>query len=161
MICKVCGREIANENANFCEYCGTSVRDGSIMPVSEEPVRVEYAAPQGNRSLNQADEMRYGGPAGMFAGAKAKTDADAEKEPTIPFGNWLITLLLPLIPMVGPLVYIVMLFVWAFGKAGSKTKRNWSRAQLIMLIVSLFMMGAVLGPMLSELMGGAAGAGMF
>lgn len=25
MICKVCGREIKNEEAHFCEYCGTSV----------------------------------------------------------------------------------------------------------------------------------------
>ena len=30
MICKVCGREIANENANFCEYCEASVKDGRV-----------------------------------------------------------------------------------------------------------------------------------
>ena len=33
MICKDCGREIVNDNANFCEYCGTSFR-GTMQQTS-------------------------------------------------------------------------------------------------------------------------------
>ena len=32
MVCRACGRTIANEDANFCEYCGTAtnVNRGNI-----------------------------------------------------------------------------------------------------------------------------------
>ena len=26
MVCRTCGRQVSNETANFCEYCGTSLR---------------------------------------------------------------------------------------------------------------------------------------
>lgn len=156
MICKVCGREIANENANFCEYCGSSVRDGSTVPMQEFPAMQNAVPQQEDKMYRDADG---GGTERMFG--RVASEAEQDKEPVIPFGNWMITLLLPLIPMIGPLVYIVMLFVWAFGKTGSRTKRNWSRAQLIMLVVSMIMLGTALAPIMNQLMGGAAGAGMF
>ena len=45
MKCTMCGREITNPDANYCDYCGTSVRAGGYweaepektVPVSEEP----------------------------------------------------------------------------------------------------------------------------
>ena len=45
--------------------------------------------------------------------------------------DWLITLLLMAIPVVG----IVLLFVYAFGNNENENKKNWAKAQLIMLAI--------------------------
>ena len=47
--------------------------------------------------------------------------------------DWLITLLLMAIPVVG----IVLLFVYAFGNNENVNKQNWAKAQLIMIGVVL------------------------
>lgn len=49
-------------------------------------------------------------------------------------GDWLVTMLLMIIPCVN----IVLLFVWAFGdKNGNINRRNWSRANLIIMGIVL------------------------
>ena len=55
--------------------------------------------------------------------------------------DWLITLLLMAIPVVG----IVMLFIYAFGNGENINKKNWAKAQLIMIaiIIGLFVVGAI------------------
>lgn len=45
--------------------------------------------------------------------------------------DWVITLIITAIPMVG----IVMLFVWAFGSDTNLNKRNWSKAALIIAAI--------------------------
>jgi len=47
--------------------------------------------------------------------------------------DWLITLLLMAIPVVG----IVLLFVYAFGNNENVNKQNWAKAQLIMIGIVL------------------------
>jgi len=37
MQCTMCGREITNPNANYCEYCGTSVGMLAYREVQSEP----------------------------------------------------------------------------------------------------------------------------
>jgi uncharacterized membrane-anchored protein len=49
--------------------------------------------------------------------------------------DWLITLLLMAIPVVG----IVLLFVYAFGNNENINKQNWAKAQLIMLAIVLIL----------------------
>ena len=48
-------------------------------------------------------------------------------------GDWLLTLLAAMIPCVG----IVLYFVWAFSKTTNVNRRNFCRAQLIMMGVVL------------------------
>ncbi|MCI8885939.1 MAG: hypothetical protein HFG87_08170 [Dorea sp.] len=48
-------------------------------------------------------------------------------------GDWLLTLLAAMIPCVG----IVLYFVWAFSKTTNVNRRNYCRAQLIMMGVVL------------------------
>ncbi|MDD4819317.1 MAG: hypothetical protein PHD21_00545 [Flavobacteriales bacterium] len=47
--------------------------------------------------------------------------------------DWLVTLLL----MIIPLVNIVLLFVWAFSSTENKNRSNWAKAELILLAVVL------------------------
>jgi cell division protein FtsW (lipid II flippase) len=58
-------------------------------------------------------------------------------------GDWLITILITAIPIVG----LVMLFVWAFGDNQNETKANWAKANLIwmvIMIVFVFIIWAVI-----------------
>lgn len=53
-----------------------------------------------------------------------------ENEKVMGIGDWILTFLV----MVIPLVNIIMVFVWAFG-AGNKNRSNWAKAVLIMWVV--------------------------
>lgn len=57
---------------------------------------------------------------------------------TVSTGKWLLYQLIPIIPVVGGIIYIVMLFVWGFGdSAKNETFRNWARSKLILAGISL------------------------
>jgi len=47
--------------------------------------------------------------------------------------DWLITMLIMAIPVVG----LVMLFVYAFGDSGNVNLKNWAKAQLIVMAIVL------------------------
>ena len=56
---------------------------------------------------------------------------ESSNQKPISVKDWLITLLLMAIPVVG----IVLLFVYAFGNNENVSKQNWAKAQLIMLAI--------------------------
>jgi len=53
------------------------------------------------------------------------------REPVLSVGDWMITILITAIPIVG----LVMLFVWAFGDGQNLTKANWAKAKLICALI--------------------------
>lgn len=62
--------------------------------------------------------------------------------------EWLICLLIMLIPLVN----IVMIFVWAFGGNTKKSISNFYKANIIFLAVNLVIMGILWGTLLIGLM---------
>ena len=82
--------------------------------------------------------------------------AERESSP-ISLGDWMITLLILCIPLVG----IIMLFVWGFADGTHPSKRNFCRAYLIWMLIGivvfvLFMiMGGMAALMGSRALGGA------
>jgi len=52
--------------------------------------------------------------------------------PAMSLKDWIITLLITWIPLVG----IVMLFVWAFSSDTNENKRNWAKAFLIIQLIA-------------------------
>lgn len=64
-------------------------------------------------------------------------------------GDWLITFLIQIIPLVG----LVMLFVWAFGGDTHPSKKTWAQASLlwivIMIILAIIFFAAVWGVIMS------------
>ncbi|MCR5417039.1 MAG: hypothetical protein K6E79_09610 [Pseudobutyrivibrio sp.] len=68
---------------------------------------------------------------------------------TVSLGEWMLTYLLMLIPIVN----IVMLFVWAFGNS-KESKKNWARATLIWYVIAI-VIGIALGGMLGAALGSA------
>jgi hypothetical protein len=47
--------------------------------------------------------------------------------------EWVITLLIRVIPVVG----FVMLFVWAFGDQENQNRANWAKASLILIAIGI------------------------
>ena len=65
-------------------------------------------------------------------------------EEPITMGEWLITMLIMLIPCVN----IVMMFVWAFSSTEKKSKSNYFKASLIftgIMMVFMFIMTIIMG----------------
>lgn len=48
-------------------------------------------------------------------------------------GDWMVTLLIVSIPVVG----LVMLFVWGFGSSTNLSKQNWAKAELIWMLIAI------------------------
>ena len=76
------------------------------------------------------------------------------KQP-ITVGGWIGRSLISFIPVVGSLIYFIMLFIWSGNKEKEDTFRNWAKAQLIIIaavIVLAFAFGLLFGTSLSELL---------
>lgn len=65
------------------------------------------------------------------------------QKPEISIGDWVVTLLVAAIPLVG----IIMMFVWAFGGNAHPSKANWAKAMLIWaaIIIGLTILFTILG----------------
>ena len=57
---------------------------------------------------------------------------DDEDYNEISTGEWIVSLILSYIPLIG----LIMLLVWAFGGSTSPTKANWAKAQLIIVVAT-------------------------
>lgn len=57
------------------------------------------------------------------------------KHPVVTTGDFVVSILITMIPIVG----IVMLFVWAFSSATNPSKANWAKACLIWIAISIFL----------------------
>ena len=129
MVCNSCGRNNENQDANFCEYCGASLRDGN----SHE------TAPTYNYYQNTTE-----GTSEQILPATTTQAIDInENKKQVSFLNWLGTYFIMLIPIVGGIVFFIMLIIWSVGNNAPESKRNWARATLtfmiIMIIISLLL----------------------
>ncbi|HEX3023101.1 MAG TPA: hypothetical protein VHP81_12000 [Lachnospiraceae bacterium] len=114
MECKICGRKIGNESANFCEYCGNSLKSDAVFEYQESNIKSNA-----NESDNREDKP-------------------------IQFKTFFGIMILPLIPGFGWIVYIVVLFLWGFGNQYSRTQKNFARASLVMGLISIILAIALL-----------------
>lgn len=148
MICKVCGRTVANEEANFCEYCGASFREMKSVQDMEEAKTDPFLANgqvQGEQTYQQGQQYMQNQPAWQgqsYQQAQSyqqmpQSAINNQQEKPISFLNWLGTMLLPYIPFIGSITYLVMLFVWAFGRDSNPSKKNWARARLVVTLIGI------------------------
>lgn len=101
------------------------------MPQNVQPneEQVQQSAPQ-QEQQNTEYQYSYGNSQYQQYNYNANDNPDNGKQEdtsVMSMGDWLITVLLLLIPCVGIIVY----FVWAFGKNGNVNRRNFCRAYLI------------------------------
>lgn len=82
----------------------------------------------------------------MFPSGCSTYQPNFSKHP-ISVGGWIGRTLIPCIPLVGGIVYLIMLFIWSGDTTKEETFRNWAKAQLIMMaiVLVLVIIGVVLG----------------
>ncbi len=76
---------------------------------------------------------------------------DSTNQVPVRTGEWVLTLLITAIPIVG----LIMLFVWAFGSNTNESKANWAKATLIWMaiIIGIYILIALIfGATLSALL---------
>ena len=141
-VCPNCNKVCMDRDA-FCTQCGMAFPVAAQSAAEEKPVEetpvyqaapVEpqiptYQAPPAEPEAPQA-------PTYQVPPQYAAYTAQNGEEP-VSTGKWVLYQLIPLTPVVGGLVYIVMMFVWAFGQNNNTTFRNWARSQLILAGIGL------------------------
>ena len=132
MVCRTCGRQVSNETANFCEYCGTSLRQ------MDDPFDV-YSRRQEEPTTKRS----------WFG-----KEIENGKEPVVTFGQWLLLMVvLPLIPAVGPLIYFVVLFILGFGKNVPGTLKHWARVVLLIMLIGFVFFFSIAGQLFQRFSG--------
>lgn len=97
----------------YCINCGKDLPDGArVCP--------ECGTPQSGNAAQPAPPVH-------------PAYAEKTEEPPVSVGDWMITTLLTAIPLVG----FIMLFVWGFGGNVNTSKKNWARAALIWMAISV------------------------
>ncbi len=61
------------------------------------------------------------------------------EQEVISIGDWMITILIAAIPIVG----FIMLFVWSFGGGAHPSKSNWAKATLLWLAIMAVFYGII------------------
>lgn len=117
MNCKYCGTNLDN-SATFCYNCGNLTDLGEQVQARNNPAPVQQ---------------------NFYA-------PQHSKEP-ISVGGWIGRTLIPCIPVVGGIVYLIMLFIWSGDTSKEDTFRNWAKAQLIVMaiVLALVIVGVILG----------------
>lgn len=59
-----------------------------------------------------------------------------ENKSVVSLGDWLITMLI----MIIPLVNFIMLFVWAFSSSTPVSKANWAKASLVFMLIGFVLL---------------------
>ncbi len=93
--------------------------------------------------MEQQDQFSYEPSQPQYTNAPAPTDE------IVSFKEWIITLLILIIPFVN----IVMMFVWAFSSGTKKSKSNFFKAQLVMVAVMIVLYIVFFATIFSSILG--------
>ena len=115
MTCNSCGAEL-RDGSKFCTTCGSAVNNPSVSDF--------------NKPINKPTRL-YQNPA---PASDTGPDSFGRPQPTT-VGGWIGRLLIPAIPIVGGIIYIIMLFIWTGDQTKEATFRNWAKAQLIIMAI--------------------------
>ena len=107
--CKVCGRRNPLADANFCYYCGASLK-GDAVPVAVQPVEREP------EPVTAEDPTRV------------------QKPFTVK--HWLGLFLCLLVPLYGWIAFLVIALISAFGANATEERRSFAKAFLIFLVIA-------------------------
>lgn len=107
--CKVCGRRNPLADANFCYYCGASLK-GDVVPAAVQPVEREP------EPVTAEDPTRV------------------QKPFTVK--HWLGLFLCLLVPLYGWIAFLVIALISAFGANATEERRSFAKAFLIFLVIA-------------------------
>lgn len=98
----------------ICEKCGTQIENGkNFCSNCGEPIGAEFSLPQNVQNNAQP------------------------KKTVVTAGGYILRSLINFIPVFGPLIYFIMLFIWNADSSKEESFRNWAKSQLILAIIAL------------------------
>lgn len=137
MICPNCGAELP-ANSKFCQKCGASV-EYTAQSNPADTQNNTYNTPNNNQYSNDPNSNPYNNP---YNNNPYNNNPYGNMYPPQPptgypmtIGGWIGRSLIPYIPFVGWIVYIIMLFIWSGDQTKELTFRNWAKAQLIVMVI--------------------------
>lgn len=135
LFCEKCGNVI-KDGTKFCEHCGESVAlpETSIAP-EQNPVVEQKKNDEKTVYIN---------------------NYHTNKRQPASVAGWIFRPLIACIPLVGPIIYFIMLFVWARDKSKEESFNNWAKAQLILLLIAVLIVILVI--LVIVIMGALAGS---
>ena len=117
--CRICGRKSPIENANFCYYCGASLREQGESAV-------------GYMTMPETSEMRY-----SEAPRAEQTDGQPADEVAISKWKWFGLLCLLLIPPYGWLILVIWSIVTAANPNNVPQKREMAKGILLFIVFTV------------------------
>lgn len=144
MRCEVCGREAMNPEANYCDYCGSSFRDCG------QESRSNQTATKGSYSESGVSDAGYSafGMSEYREPAMEKQSMGSmlagENKPVTTW-TYLGVLLLPVVPWVGTIAWLVVMLYWAFSSRVDAARKHFARAYMIFMGISLAVLMGLLG----------------
>lgn len=155
--CKVCGRKNPLDGANFCYYCGASLRDAdgddSVRRITDEDVRRESGEAGSNRPMSRLERWLNAPDDDDYDDIRSKIEEESEgsgsndKAPAISRWKILGLLLLILLPVYGWLFLIgwaIVNVVSTRTPAGQKEIAHGVLMFFAAAIVILFLVSAYL-----------------
>lgn len=113
--------------------------EGEVWEAPEGEAQARYHLPE------ETLERRYEDSDNRFHGDAISNQPASTfgLEEPVSVGEWLISMLLLMIPCVG----LIMMFVWAFGGGEKKSKSNFFKAQLIFcaVVLGIYLLIAIVG----------------
>lgn len=137
MNCEKCGMENTGDSV-YCFNCGNSLN----KPYADESQsNNEQQASNYEQTNNYQQPVAYQQPIAYQqpANYQAPNNNNYGDEHVSPL-MWIGIFCINIIPCVGPLIYIIMLFVWAFGSTNKISLKNFAKAQLILTAIGLVLM---------------------
>lgn len=133
--CKICGRKNPVEDANFCYYCGASLRDGEEgLAINASIIRERLGLELGTTATSEEDSAQE-----AFV---PRSDEERMLLEGKPFSKWkwFGTFLLLFIPVYGWIAFLVVMFISAFGTAATSERKEMAKGMLLFLAVFLVFM---------------------
>ena len=143
MYCPNCNAENL-EGAVFCVNCGAKLDSGVANDNANQSYNQSYDRNQPYQQPGYAQQTNYVQQPNYVQQTNYAQQPNYTQKPVAPVqdehmsvGAWVGVFCINLIPCVGSLVYIIMMFVWAFGNTPKKSLKNFAKAQLLIMAVLL------------------------
>lgn len=120
-----------NQNENERENNGVNVWGSSEGGNGQQPGMEEQSQQSGRSTVQEQLQQQYRQPTVQEQLQYQYQQPQDELEEPMTMGEWMITLLIMLIPCAN----IIMAFVWAFSSTEKKSKSNFFKAYLIFMAI--------------------------
>jgi len=141
MFCKNCGEQL-EDDALICTKCGAATEKSQTTQTQQPPQTTSQPLPPPVQQQYQYQQPAYQQPTYQQPQYQQPTyqqpfinQQNYAVDEHVSVGGWIGIFCINLIPIVGWLIFIIMLFVWAFGSTPKKTLKNFAKAMLIIWLI--------------------------